>query len=196
MLVVHPSVPVQSVQELIALAKSKPGQLNYGTSGAGSGGWLSVQLFRRMAALDMAHVPYKGAGQSTAAVISGEVHMLFTSSLAAAPYIKTGRLRALAVTSAKRIAMMENAPALTEFLPGYEVLNFFGILVPAGTPKSIISKLHGEVARIIDLPEVKGQLGSLGFEAVNYGPEQFTAYVKSEMSKWSAVISESGMKAE
>ena len=122
--------------------------------------------------------------------------MLFTSSLAAAPYIKTGRLRALAVTSAKRIAMMENAPALTEFLPGYEVLNFFGILVPAGTPKSIISKLHGEVARIIDLPEVKGQLGSLGFEAVDYGTEQLAAYLKSEMSKWSAVISESGMKAE
>jgi tripartite-type tricarboxylate transporter receptor subunit TctC len=195
-LVVHPSLPAQSLQELIALAKAKPGQLNYASSGAGSGGWLSVQLFRRMAALDMGHVPYKGAGQATAAVVSGEVQLLFTSTLAAASFVKAGRIRALGVTSAKRVATLENVPAIGEILPGYEVLNFFGVLVTGGTPKPIIAKLHREIARITALPEVKSQLAALGFEVVDYGPEQFTAFVKSEMAKWSKVFAEAGIKPE
>lgn len=195
-LVVHPSVPAQSLQELIALAKAQPGQLNYASSGLGSGGWLSVELFRSMTRLDMAHVPYKGAGQANAAVVAGEVQMLFTSPLAAAPFIKAGRLRALAVTSAKRVGMMEQVPAVGELLPGYEVHNFFGILVPGGTPKPIIAKLHQEVVRITTLPDVKRQFDALGFEAVDYGPEQFTAYVKSEMAKWSKVFAERGIKPE
>ncbi|OGA51184.1 MAG: hypothetical protein A3G24_01320 [Betaproteobacteria bacterium RIFCSPLOWO2_12_FULL_62_13] len=194
-LVVHPSVPAHSLKELIAYAKARPGELNYGTSGLGSGGWLSVELFSRMTGLQMTHVPYKGAGQSTAAVLGNEVHMLFTSSLAAAPYIKSGRLRALGVTSSKRVPSMENVPALAEFIPGYEVLNFFGVLVPAGTPKPIISKLSAEINRITALPDVREQLASLGFERVEYTPEQFTEYVKSEMKKWSAIIRKAGIKA-
>ena len=195
-LVVHPSVPAQSLQELIALAKAKPGQLNYASSGLGSGGWLSIELFRSFTRLDMNHVPYKGAGQANVAVVAGEVQMLFTSPLAAAPFIKAGRLRALAVTSAKRVGMMGEVPAVGELLPGYEVHNFFGILVPGGTPKPIIAKLHHEVARITTLPDVKRQFDALGFEAVDYGPEQFTAYVKSEMAKWSKVFAERGIKPE
>ncbi len=195
-LVVHPSVPAQSLQELIALAKAKPGQLNYASSGLGSGGWLAVELFRSITRLDMNHVPYKGAGQANAAVFAGEVQMLFTSPLAAAPFIKAGRLRALAVTSAKRVGMMEQVPAVAELLPGYEVQNFFGVLVPAGTPKPIIAKLHHEIARITTLPDVKQQFDALGFEAVDYGPEQFTAYVKSEMAKWSKVFAERGIKPQ
>lgn len=194
-LVVHPSTPAQTVQELIALGKSKPGSLNYGTSGLGSGGWLSVELFKRMTGLQMTHIPYKGAGQSTAAVLGNEVHMLFTSSLAAAPYIKSGRLRALGVTSSKRVPSMDNVPALAESMPGYEVLNFFGVLVPAGTPKPVISKLNAEINHITALPDVREQLAALGFERVNYTPEQFTEYVKSEMSKWSIIIREAGIKA-
>ena len=195
LLLANPAVPANNLKELIAYAKARPGELNYGTSGLGSGGWLSVELFSRMTVLQMTHVPYKGAGQSTAAVLGNEVHMLFTSSLAAAPYIKSGRLRALGVTSSKRVPSMENVPALAEFIPGYEVLNFFGVLVPAGTPKPIISKLNAEINRITALPDVREQLASLGFERVEYTPEQFTEYVKSEMKKWSAIIRKAGIKA-
>lgn len=193
-LVVHPSLPAQSLQDLIALLKAKPGQLNYASSGAGSGGWLSAQLFLRMTGLDMTHVPYKGAGQATAAVVSGEVQLLFTSPIPATPHVKSGRLRALAVTSPKRVATMESVPAISEVLPGYEVQNFFGVLVTGGTPRPLVEKLHQEVARITALPEVKSQLGTLGFEVVDYGPAQFTAYVRSEMAKWSKVFNEMGIK--
>lgn len=195
-LVVHPSVPAQSLQELIGLLKAKPGQFNFASSGAGSGGWLSAQLFRRMGGVDMVHVPYKGAGQATAAVVSGEVQLLFTSSLPAAPHVKSGRIRALGVTSAKRVGTMENVAAIGEVLPGYEVLNFFGVLATGGTPKPIVAKIHREIARITALPEVKSQLGALGFEVVDYGSEQFTAYVKSEMARWSKVFGEIGIKPE
>jgi len=120
-LVVHPSLPAQSLLDLIALLKAKPGQLNYASSGAGSGGWLSAQLFKRMTGLDMAHVPYKGAGQATTAVVSGEVQLLFTSPIPAAPHVKSGRIRALGVTSPKRVPAMDSVPAISEVLPGYDV---------------------------------------------------------------------------
>lgn len=195
-LVVPNQSPSQTVQELINTAKAKPGMLNYATSGLGSGGWLSIELLKKLANLKMTHIPYKGAGQATAAVLGNEVNMLFTSPLAAAPYIKSGRIRALAVTSPKRVPSMENVPAMNEIIPGYEVLNFFGILVPAGTPKSIITKLNTEINRITALPDVKDQFAALGFEPVHYTPEQFTAFLKAEMSKWSAIIKEAGIKAE
>lgn len=193
-LVVHPSLPAQSLQDLIGLLKAKPGQFNYASSGAGSGGWLSAQLFRRMAGIDIEHVPYKGAGQATAAVVSGEVQLLFTSPIPAAPHVKSGRIRALGVTAPKRVAAMENIPAIAEAIPGYEVQNFFGVLTTGGTPRPILDKLHREIARITALPEVRGQLGGLGFEVVDYGPQQFTAYVKSEMAKWSKIFNEMGIK--
>ena len=195
-LVVHPSLPAQSLQDLIAVLKSKPGQFNYASSGAGSGGWLSAQLFRRLTATDLTHVPYKGAGQATAAVVSGEVQILFTSPIPATPHIKSGRIRALGVTSPRRVPSMENVPAIAEVLPGYDVQNLFGVLVTGGTPPAIVEKLHKEVARITALPEVKSQLGTLGFEVVDYGPAQFTAHVKSEMTKWSKVFKEIGIKPQ
>ncbi|MSP98037.1 MAG: tripartite tricarboxylate transporter substrate binding protein [Betaproteobacteria bacterium] len=195
-LVVHPSVPAQSLQELMALAKAKPSQLNYASSGVGSGGWLAFELLRNVTRLDMVHVPYKGAGQANAAVLAGEVKMHFTSVLTAAPLIKAGRVRALAVTSAKRASLLEQVPAMAEHLPGYEVLSFFGILVPAGTPKPIIAKLHREIARITALPDVRSQFAELGVDIVDYGPEKFTAYVKSEMAKWSKVFAERGIRPE
>lgn len=193
-LVVHPSVPAQSLQELIALAKARPGQLNYASSGLGSGGWLSIELFRSITRVDMNHVPYKGAGQANAAVMGGEVQLLFTSPLAAAPFIKAGRVRALGVTSAQRVATLAEVPAVAELLPGFEVQNFFGVLVPGATPRPIVSKLHQEIARITALPDVTKQFEALGFEAVDYGPDQFTAYVKSEMAKWSKILAERGIK--
>jgi tripartite-type tricarboxylate transporter receptor subunit TctC len=193
-LVVHPSLSAQSLQELIGLLKAKPGQFNYASSGAGSGGWLSAQLFLRMTGIDIAHVPYKGAGQATTAVVSGEVQLLFTSPIPAAPHVKSGRIRALGVTSPKRVAVMENVPAIAEAIPGYEVQNVFGVLTTGRTPRAIVDKLHREIARITALPEVTSQLGALGFEVVDYGPQQFTAYVKSEMARWSKIFNEMGIK--
>ena len=193
-LVVHPTVPANSLAELTALLKARPGQLNYASSGAGSGGWLSAQLFRRMAGVEMAHIPYKGAGQATTAVVSGEVQLLFTSSLPAAPHIMGGRLRALGVTSAKRISTMENVPTIGESIPGYEVLNFFGVLATGGTPKPILAKLHREIARVTAQPDIRERLEGLGFEVVDQGPDQFTAFIRSEMTKWSKVFAESSIK--
>ena len=193
-LVAHPTVPAQSLPEVIRLLQAKPGQINYGSSGVGTGGWLSAQLFRRLANVEMTHVPYKGAGQATAAIVSGEVQLLFTSSLPAMPHIKSGRLRALGVTSAKRARSMENVPAIGEVVPGYELLNYFGVLVTGGTPRPIIAKLHHEIRRIIALPVVKAQFDDLGVEPVDYGPEQFTAFVKADISKWAKIFAESGIK--
>lgn len=193
-LVVHPTVPAQTLQELIALLKARPGQLNYASSGAGSGGWLSAQLFRRMAGIEMAHIPYKGAGQATTAAVSGEVQLLFTSSLPAAPHVMSGRLRALGVTTAKRISLMENVPAIGEVIPGFEVLNFFGVLATGGTPKPVLAKLHREIARVTALPEIRERLEGLGFERVDQGPDQFTGFIKAEMAKWSKVFVDSGIK--
>ena len=193
-LVAHPTLPANSLPELIALLKSRPGRLNYASSGAGSGGWLSALLFRRMADVEMAHIPYKGAGQATIAVVSGEVHLLFTSPLPVAPHIMAGRVRALGVTSAKRISTMENVPAIGESIPGFEVLNFFGVLATGGTPQPILAKLHREIARVTAQPEIRERLEGLGFEVVDQGPAQFTAFIKSEMTKWSKVFVESGVK--
>jgi tripartite-type tricarboxylate transporter receptor subunit TctC len=193
-LVVHPTVPANSLGELTTLLKARPGQLNYGSSGAGSGGWLSAQLYRRMAGIEMTHIPYKGAGQATTAVVSGEVNLLFTSSLPAAPHIISGRLRALGVTSAKRVSSMESVPAMGESIPGYEVLNFFGVLATGGTPKPILAKLYREIARVTAQPDIRERLEGLGFEVVDQGPDQFTAFVKAEMAKWSKVFVESGIK--
>jgi len=194
-LVVHPSLPVKSVKELIAFAKKRPGELNYGSSGAGTGGHLSIELMKYMAGLKMTHVPYKGAGASTAAVVSGEIPMLMTAPGAAIPFVKAGRLRALAVGSAKRVKAMPDVPTMAEAaLPGYEVDGFYGVLAPAKTPKPIIDKLYAELDRIIKLPDVNKQMEDRGFDPVSYTPEQFTEHVKKEMQKWPPVFKAAGIK--
>ena len=194
-LVVHPSLPVKSVKELIAFAKKLPGELNYGSSGAGTGGHLSIELMKYMAGLKMTHVPYKGAGASTAAVVSGEIPMLMTAPGAAIPFVKAGRLRALAVGSAKRVKAMPDVPTMAEAaLPGYEVDGFYGVLAPAKTPRPIIDKLYAELDRIIKLPDVNKQMEDRGFDPVSYTPEQFTEHVKKEMQKWPPVFKAAGIK--
>ena len=193
-MVAHPSVAAKSLTEMLALLRSKPGQMNYGSSGTGTGGWLCAQLFRKLANVEMTHVPYKGAGQATAAVVAGEVQILFTSSLPAMPHVRSGKLRALGVTSAKRMGTLENVPAIAESLPGYEVINYFGILVSGGTPRPIIAKLHEEIRRITVLPAVKARFDDLGVEAVDYGPDQFTSFVRADMAKWAKIFAESGIR--
>jgi tripartite-type tricarboxylate transporter receptor subunit TctC len=194
-LVVHPSVPVKSVKELIAFAKSRPGQLNYASSGAGTGGHLSIELMKYMSKIDMAHIPYKGAGDSTMAVVSGQVHMLMTAPGAAIPFIKANRLRPLAVGSAKRVKALPEVPTMAEAaLPGYEVDGFYGILAPGKTPRPIVDRLYAEFDRILKLPDVIKQLEAQGFDPVSYTPDQFTEHVKKEMQKWPPVFKAAGIK--
>ncbi|MBY0270839.1 MAG: tripartite tricarboxylate transporter substrate binding protein [Burkholderiales bacterium] len=194
-LVVHPSLPVKSVKELIALAKSRPGELNYASSGAGTGGHLSIELMKYMAKINMVHIPYKGAGDATMAVVSGQVHMLMTAPGAAIPFIKAGRLRPLAVGSAKRVKALPEVPTMAEAaLPGYEVDGFYGILAPGKTPRTIVDRLYAEFDRILKLPDVIQQLEAQGFEPVSYTPEKFTEYVKKEMQKWPPVFKAAGIK--
>ncbi len=194
-LVVHPSLPVKSVKELIALAKSRPGELNYASSGAGTGGHLSIELMKYMSRIDMAHIPYKGAGDSTMAVVSGQVHMLMTAPGAAIPFIKAGRLRPLAVGSAKRVKALPEVPTMAEAaLPGYEVDGFYGVLAPGKTPRPVVDRLYAEFDRILKLPDVIQQLEAQGFDPVSYTPEKFTEHVKKEMQKWPPVFKATGIK--
>ena len=194
-LVVHPSLPVKSVKELIALAKSRPGELNYASSGAGTGGHLSIELMKYMSRIDMAHIPYKGAGDSTMAVVSGQVQLLMTAPGAAIPFIKAGRLRPLAVGSAKRVKALPEVPTMAEAaLPGYEVDGFYGVLAPGKTPRPVVDRLYAEFDRILKLPDVIQQLEAQGFDPVSYTPEKFTEHVKKEMQKWPPVFKATGIK--
>jgi tripartite-type tricarboxylate transporter receptor subunit TctC len=196
-LVVHPSAAVNSIKELLNLARAKPGQFTYATSGIGTGGYLSVELFKKMAGVEMIGVPYKGAGEATAAVLSGQVQMLFTQVAPALPHVKTGKLRALATTSLQRSPELPDVPTLAESgLAGFQVDAWNGILAPARTPQEIVAKLQGQIAKILHSPEIRTRLASFGFEPVGNTPAQFAAMIKSEMEKWEKLIKEAGIKPE
>ena len=195
-LVSHPSLPVKSIKELIALAKAKPGQLNFASPGSGTPQHLGGELLKRMAGVDMLHIPYKGAGPILADLLGGQVAMGYISMPAALPHIKSGKLRALGVTSSKRSAVAPDVPAIAESLPGYEVENWYGVLAPAGTPKEIVDRLNGAIAKSLQLPDVKDRLAGQGFETLSSTPEQFAAYIKSEIVKWAQVIKDSGARVD
>ncbi len=197
LLVVHSSVPVNSVQELIALAKAKPGFLNYASSGVGTTSYLSAEIFKAMTGVDMVHVPYKGAGESTAAAIAGQVHLIFSSPNALMPQARSGRVRALGVTSARRLPVIPEVPTIAETgLAGYEVNNCYGILVPARTPRAIVAKLNSEIVRILRAPEMRAQLESLGFDVLGTTPEEFTAFAKADLAKWAKDLKAAGIKPQ
>ncbi|MBI4193846.1 MAG: tripartite tricarboxylate transporter substrate binding protein [Betaproteobacteria bacterium] len=196
-LVVHSSVPVNSVQELIALAKARPGQLNYATSGVGTTSFLASELFRYMARVQMVHVPYKGAGATAAAVISGQVHLAATIPNATVPHLRTGRVRALGVTSSKRLNIIPEVPTIAEQgLAGYEVVTAFWALVPAKTLKSIINALNAEINRILQMPETRREFETIGFTPVGGTSDELTAVLRSEMARWSKVLKELGVRPE
>jgi len=196
-LVVHPSVAAKSVRELIALAKAKPGTLNYGSSGTGGLSHLSGALLSSLAGLTMTHVPYKGGAPAMTDVIAGQIQMLFSTILQSHAHIKAGRLRALAVTTAKRSAGAPELPTMQEAgVPGYEVAGWYGVLAPAKTPQPIIAKLNLEIVKILQTQEMKDRLSADGSEPVGSTPEQFGAHIKSEVTKWSKVVREAGIKAE
>ncbi len=195
-LVVHPALPVKSVRELIALAKARPGQLNYSSAGNGTSPHMSMELFRSMAGITITHIPYKGTGPATTDLLAGQVQLSMPNVLTALPQIKGGKLRALGVTSGRRATGLPDIPAIAESIPGYEAIQWYGVLAPAGTPREIVNKLQSEVARILVLPEVKERLSADGADPVGNRPEEFAAYIRAELGKWGKVVNAGGIKLE
>ena len=194
--VVAPSFPGKSVKDLIAQAKAKPGELTFASPGAGSAPHLAAEMFQRAAGVSMIHVPYKGIPAAVTDVIGGRVTMLFTTTISAAPHINSGKLRAVAITSAKRQSSMPDVPTIGETLPGYRAEAFQGMVAPAGVPQAIVNKLSAEIARIVQLPDVAQRFQLDGAEAVGSTPTAFAAFLKTEMQKWSKVIRDAGIKPE
>jgi tripartite-type tricarboxylate transporter receptor subunit TctC len=195
--IVHPNLPVKSLKELIALAKAKPGKFNYATSGSGSPGHLAGELFKNMTKADIVHVPYKGGGPAMTDLIGGHVEIFIAVISTAVPQVKAGKARALAVTGAKRAAALPDVPTVAEAaLKGYEATNWYGFVVPAGTPRDIITRLNEATVKVLNMPDVQKSLLDRGIDATPTTPEQFAAYIKSENDKWVKIIKAVGIKPE
>lgn len=195
-LTVHPSLPARNLREFVALAKEKPGQINYGSVGAGSLGHLGAELFKSVARINLTHVPYKGAPQVNSALLSGEVSVFFDTPPSSLPLIKAGKVRALGVSADKRLALLPDVPAIKEVVPGYEVIGWNGIVVPAGTPQAIVDRLYTEITKILKLPAVSSQLTNQGIEPVGDAPQRFGAFIRADTQRWAKVIREAGIKPD
>jgi tripartite-type tricarboxylate transporter receptor subunit TctC len=196
-LVVHPSVPANSVKELIALAKAKPGLLNFGSSGNGAPTHLAGEMFKTATGTRMVHVPYKGAGPAANALIAGEIQVMFAPIVSVLPHVKAGRLRALGVTSAARSAAAPELPTLSESgLPGYEISSWFGLFVASSTPDAVVDKLYRETSRVLKSQDVIDRFSKEGAEPVGSTPAQFNTYVRQEYVKYTKVIKDNGIKAD
>jgi len=196
-LVVHPSVPVRNVKELVALAKSKPGKLTYGSSGIGSSVHLAGELLKVKANISMVHVPYKSSADSARAAAGGEVELSFPGIPGALPFMQTNKIRALAVTGMKRVGMMANVPTLNESgVPGYDRYGWYGLLAPVGTPKEIIARLNGAVSDVVNVADMKTALNVQGLEPQTNTPEQFAAFIQNEVAENAKLIKLIGLKAE
>jgi tripartite-type tricarboxylate transporter receptor subunit TctC len=195
-LVVHPSVQAKSTAELVALAKAKPGSVNFASAGNGSTAHLAGELFKVLAGIDIVHVPYKGAGPAMTDLIGGQVHMLITGYPGALPHIKSGKLRALGVTGAKRLGAAPELPAIGETVKGYEVTSSYGVLLPARAPQAVVARLHKETAAVVRRPEVQEKLIALGFEPEGGTPADYAAQIKSELGKWARVIKTAKVQLE
>ncbi|MFL6563947.1 MAG: tripartite tricarboxylate transporter substrate binding protein [Burkholderiales bacterium] len=194
-LALHPSVPASSVKELIALAKEK--SLSAGSSGIGATGHLAIELFNLMAGVKLVHVPYKGGGPAMSDLVGGQVNLIFATTASAIPHLKSGRIKGIAVTTAKRSALLPDLPTISESgLAGFDANNWYGLVVPAKTPRAIIDQLNAEVTKVLNMPDVKTTLFNQGLDPAPGTPEQFGAYIRSERAKWAKVIKESGAKPE
>ncbi|HKA42643.1 MAG TPA: tripartite tricarboxylate transporter substrate binding protein [Burkholderiales bacterium] len=197
MLVLHPSVKAGTLKELIALAKASPGSLNYASSGAGTPGNLAAELFKLRAGINLTHVPYRGGGPASVAVLAGEVQVLFGSLPSVFPQVRAGRLKALAVTGPKRAAAAPNLPTVAESgFPGFEVTNWHGLLFPAGTPEPVITVLHDEAVKALELPDVRDQIERQGLEVSVSGPREFAARIREETATWARVVEAAGIKPD
>ena len=196
-LVVHPSLPVKSVKELIALARARKGEINYSSSGSSGPQHLAGELFKLMAKVDMTHVPYKGGGPAVVALLGGHVQAMFSTPVSALPHVNTGKLRPLGVTSLKRFDALPEVPTISEAaLPGYEAVTWWGVLAPARTPRDIVNKIHGDIVKVLQMPDTREKLAK---EAVNPGgttPEQFSAMIQTEMAKMATIVKAANMKVD
>ncbi len=196
-LAVHPSLPVRSVKELVALAKQRPGALNYGSGGNGSPGNLIGEMFRLQTGINIVHVPYKALAQAVTELVSGQLQLMFVVSTAAVPQLQAGRIRGLAVASLKRSAVMPEIPTMDELgMPRFEATGWYGILAPAGTPPAVIAKLHNEIAKTLKFPDVAQRLTNLGLDPVGSSPQEFGEFVRAELAKWANVVKTAGIRVE
>jgi tripartite-type tricarboxylate transporter receptor subunit TctC len=196
LLVLHPSLPVKNVRELIALARERPGQLIYASAGNGTAGHLSGELFKIMARVDLVHVPYKGNVPAITDLIGGQTSLLFATMPTVLPQVQAGRLKAIAVTGAARSPAAPELPAIAETLPGFEVTNWIGIFAPAGTPRDIVARLNGEANRTMQLPEIRARLTKEGAKLTPKTPEEFGTFQKAEIAKWAKVVKSSGIRVD
>lgn len=196
-LVVHPSVPVKTLKELIAFARARPGQMNYASAGTGTYPHMTYELFLSMAKLKMVHIPYKGTAPAMIDMIAGQVATMAATVLTGLPHIRAGRLRPLGITSAKRSAVVPDIPTVAEGgLPGYESVQWYAVLAPAQTPKDIIAKLHAELVQVLHSPEIKKRFATDAAETVGNTPEEFARHIRSELDKWAKVARDAGIKQE
>ena len=196
-LVVHPSVPAKNTKELLALARAKPGTLTFGSPGNGTTGHLGTELLQSLAKVKMTHIPYKGAAPAFTGLLGGEIAIYMSSVPPAQPMIKAGRVRAIGVTSAQRMATLPQVPTISETgVPGYEVTNWYGVLMPAGVPKDILAKVNADLVRILKQPDVQQRFAGEGGDVAPNTPEQFAAFIRSEITKWAKAVRESGAKVD
>jgi tripartite-type tricarboxylate transporter receptor subunit TctC len=196
-LLVHPSVPAKNVRELVALAKARPGRMNYASASTGSGFHMAAEMFNLMTGTKIAHVPYKGGGPQTTALLSGEVDMMFSSPAPVLAYVASGRMRALSVAAPRRFAQLPNVPTMTEAgLPGFEAESWYGVFAPTGTPREIVAKLAEHIDRVAKMPEVRETLMKVGLEPGGGKPEDFHQRFLKDLKKWAKVAKDAGVKVE
>ena len=196
-MLVHPSLPVKSAKDLVALARKRPGQMNYASGGAGSTTHLSMELLKTLLKLDIAHIAYRGSGPALSALMAGEIPVMIELMPSALALVKAGKLEALAVTSGKRSALLPDVPTLAETVsPGYEVASWFGVIAPAGTPAATISRLNVEIVKFMATAEVRDRMLTLGAEPVTGSPDDFLKFIRAEGARWEKVVQSSGAKAD
>ena len=196
-IVSHPSFPARNTKELIAYARAKPGAVTFGSPGNGTIGHLSMELLKTSAKINMLHIPYKGATLAITELIGGQIVLYASSMPPALPLISAGKLKALGVTTAKRLAPLPNVPTIAESgVPGYEAVNWYGVFVPAGAPKDIVAKLHADIVRALKLPDVKERFAGEGGDIIANTPEEFGAFIRMEIPKWSKVIKDASVKVD
>jgi tripartite-type tricarboxylate transporter receptor subunit TctC len=196
MLVMHPSVPVRTVKEVIAIAKASPGKLNYGSAGAGTSPHMAGEMFQHYANVKLTHIAYKGSPQSTIDLLAGRIDLIFANPATSLPHSRAGKLRMIAITAPRRDPAFADLPTIAETVPGFECLPWWGLFAPAGTPREIITRLNTEAARVLSLPDIKAHYANLGMTAIPGTPEQAQQYVQDELTRWARVAKATGARAD